>query len=89
MSTAAAAAAGTSQGLIQSSFLWGYMATTLLGGSLADRLGGKAVMAGGVLWFSLASLLLPAALSAPVAAAGLTVPAVLLARCCVVSGDST
>lgn len=39
----------------------------------------------GVAWFSLASLLLPAALSEPVRAAGLALPAVLLARMCVVS----
>lgn len=73
------------QGLIQSAFLWGYTATQLLGGSLADRYGGRAVIAAGVAWFSLASLLLPAALSPAVAAAGLTLPAVLLARVCVVS----
>lgn len=41
-------------------------------------------MAGGIVWFSLASLALPLALSGPVQAAGWTVPAVLLARCCVV-----
>lgn len=41
-------------------------------------------MAGGIVWFSLASLMLPLALCAPVQAAGLTIPAVLLARCCVV-----
>ncbi|KAI8477407.1 MAG: hypothetical protein J3K34DRAFT_515747 [Monoraphidium minutum] len=75
------------QGVIQSAFLWGYMATQLLGGSLADKHGGKRVMAGGILWFSLASLLLPLALSAPVQAAGLTVPAVLMARCCVGLGE--
>ena len=72
------------QGVIQSAFLWGYMATQLLGGYLADRHGGRAVMACGIAWFSAASLLLPLAASAPVAAAGLTLPAVLLARCCVV-----
>jgi hypothetical protein len=38
----------------------------------------------GVAWFSIASLLLPAALSEPVRAAGLALPAVLLARMCVV-----
>jgi hypothetical protein len=43
-------------------------------------------MAGGIVWFSIASLTLPLALAAPVQAAGLTVPAVLLARCCVVGG---
>lgn len=71
--------------MIQSSFLWGYMATQLLGGYLADKYGGKAVLAGGIAWFSLASLLLPAALSPAVAAAGLTLPAMLMARCLVVS----
>jgi MFS family permease len=101
------------QGVVQSAFLWGYMATQLLGGTLADRFGGalapppcrallrrsrlargllaallrkcapapphprgcqalraraagKVVMACGIAWFSLASLLLPTALSAPV-----------------------
>ena len=29
------------QGVIQSSFLWGYAATQILGGTLADKLGGK------------------------------------------------
>ncbi|GFH14051.1 anion transporter, chloroplastic-like [Haematococcus lacustris] len=76
------------QGVIQSAFLWGYMATQLLGGALADKYGGKLVLAGGMLWFSLASLLLPLALSPPVVAAGLTLPAMLLARCCVVRNPS-
>jgi ACS family sodium-dependent inorganic phosphate cotransporter/ACS family sodium-dependent inorganic phosphate cotransporter-like MFS transporter 9 len=75
------------QGLVQSAFLWGYAATQLLGGALADRFGGKRVMAFGILWFSLASVALPLALSPAVAAAGLTVPAVLLARCCVGLGE--
>jgi MFS family permease len=35
------------QGLIQSAFLWGYSATQLLGGSLADKYGGRAVIAAG------------------------------------------
>ena len=72
------------QGVIQSAFLWGYMATQVAGGALADKYGGKAVLAGGMVWFSIASLLLPVALSPAVVAAGLTVPAMLLARCCVV-----
>jgi MFS family permease len=73
------------QGVIQSAFLWGYMATQLLGGSLADSLGGKKVMAGGMAWFSLASLLLPLALSPAVVSAGWAIPAMLAARCAVVS----
>lgn len=72
------------QGVIQAAFLWGYMATQLAGGALADKFGGKRVMAGGILWFSVASALLPLALSAPVVAAGLTIPAVLASRCLVV-----
>lgn len=35
------------QGLIQSAFLWGYTATQLLGGALADKYGGRAVIAAG------------------------------------------
>jgi hypothetical protein len=30
------------QGLVQSAFLWGYMATPLIGGTLADEHGGMA-----------------------------------------------
>lgn len=32
---------GEGQGIIQSAFLWGYMATPILGGTLADQYGGK------------------------------------------------
>lgn len=62
------------------------MATQLLGGALADRYGGKTVFAGGIAWFSIASFLLPVGLSPSVAAAGLALPAMLAARCFVVSG---
>jgi MFS family permease len=48
------------QGLIQSAFLWGYMATTLLGGKLADVHGGRKVIAIAIAFFSIASLCLPA-----------------------------
>lgn len=75
------------QGIIQGAFLWGYMATQFLGGYLADRYGGKVVMAAGVAWFSIASLLLPLALSPPIVAAGLSVPAILAARCMVGLGE--
>ncbi|EFN57861.1 hypothetical protein CHLNCDRAFT_143323 [Chlorella variabilis] len=79
--------AGT-QGVIQSAFLWGYLATQLLGGTLADRYGGKLVMGAGIAWFSLASALLPAVAITPwTAAAGLTLPAVLAARFLVGFGE--
>jgi len=52
------------QGLIQAAFLWGYMATQLLGGTLADRYGGKRIIAGAIVAFSLASLALPLLLQA-------------------------
>ncbi|GLI69264.1 hypothetical protein VaNZ11_013797 [Volvox africanus] len=68
------------QGVVQSAFLWGYMATQLVGGALADRYGGKLVLAGGIAWFSAASMLLPLALSPATVAAGLTMPVVLLSR---------
>ena len=61
------------------------MATQIIGGTLADLYGGRVAMALGIVWFSAASALLPLAVSAPVAAAGLTLPAVLAARCAVVS----
>lgn len=56
------------------------------GNSLQDLL---VALCAGVAWFSAASLLLPVALSEPVRAAGLALPAVLLARMCVVSHCST
>jgi predicted MFS family arabinose efflux permease len=75
------------QGVVQSAFLWGYAATQLLGGYFADKYGGRRVMAAGIAWFSLASACLPLALSPAVAAAGMTVPAVLAARCAVGLGE--
>lgn len=36
------------QGLVQSAFLWGYMATQLLGGWAADKYGGRSVFSGRV-----------------------------------------
>jgi MFS family permease len=76
------------QGLVQSAFLWGYLANQLLGGTLADRHGGKAVMAAGIAFFSLASMLLPAlAISPATVAAGVVLPAVLAARFLVGFGE--
>lgn len=76
------------QGLIQSAFLWGYLANQLLGGTLADKYGGKAVMSVGIVFFSLASVLLPAVAITPFTAGlGITLPAVLAARFLVGFGE--
>lgn len=56
------AAHGWSQsfaGVVQSSFLWGYLLSPIAGGALADRYGGKSVMAWGVALWSLATLFTP------------------------------
>ena len=63
----------TVQGIVLSAFFWGYLATQILGGRLADRYGGKIVLGVGVLVWSLFTALTP-----PAAAAGLT--ALFLAR---------
>jgi ACS family sodium-dependent inorganic phosphate cotransporter len=49
------------QGLVLSSFFVGYLLTQVVGGRLADRFGGKVVLATGVLWWSLFTLLTPVA----------------------------
>jgi len=58
----------TTRGIVLSSFFYGYLATQVLGGWLADRYGGKIVLGVGVLWWSLFTLLTP-----PAAAVSLTV----------------
>jgi ACS family sodium-dependent inorganic phosphate cotransporter len=57
----------STQGLVLSAFFWGYIVSQLLGGWMADRFGGKAVLAFGVACWSLATFLTPvgAALSFP------------------------
>ena len=45
----------------QSSFLWGYIFSSVIGGALVDRYGGKRVMVWGVFFWSLATLLTPLA----------------------------
>lgn len=50
-------------GIIQSSFLWGYMVSPIPGGMLADRYGGKVVMGWGVIVWSLATMFTPWAAS--------------------------
>ncbi|KAK7385498.1 hypothetical protein VNO78_31220 [Psophocarpus tetragonolobus] len=46
-------------GIVQSSFLWGYLASPIAGGMLVDHYGGKVVMAWGVALWSLATFLTP------------------------------
>lgn len=58
---------------IQSSFLWGYILSSAVGGALVDRYGGKRVMAWGVAMWSLATLLTPWA-------AAHSTPALLIVR---------
>ncbi|KAI3873747.1 hypothetical protein MKX03_009832 [Papaver bracteatum] len=63
----------TTVGLIQSSFFWGYLLTQIAGGIWADTVGGKAVLAFGVVWWSIATILTPVA-------AQLGLPFLLVAR---------
>eukprot|EP01025_Chloroclados_australasicus_P039277 TRINITY_DN4059_c0_g2_i1.p1 TRINITY_DN4059_c0_g2~~TRINITY_DN4059_c0_g2_i1.p1 ORF type:complete len:491 (+),score=64.78 TRINITY_DN4059_c0_g2_i1:26-1474(+) len=72
------------QGLIQSAFLWGYLATQMIGGVLADKYGGKRVLAAGIVWFSAASVLLP---FATLASTQYLLGAVLLGRFLVGFGE--
>ncbi len=52
-------------GIWQSSFLWGYLLSPIAGGALADRFGGKVVLAWGVALWSLATLVTPWAARQP------------------------
>jgi ACS family sodium-dependent inorganic phosphate cotransporter len=49
------------QGLVLSAFFWGYIWPQLAGGVLADRYGGRRVLAAGVAVWSLATFMTPAA----------------------------
>lgn len=53
----------TTVGIVQSAFFWGYVLTQIPGGYLADKYGGKHVLAAGVIMWSLMTLLTPAAAS--------------------------
>ena len=75
------------QGVVQSAFLYGYTASQIQGGVLADRLGGKAVISAAVVVFSIASLLTPLSLSAAAVSAGVALPLMLLARALVGLGE--
>nr|GEW56979.1 probable anion transporter 3, chloroplastic [Tanacetum cinerariifolium] len=46
-------------GIVQSSFLWGYIFSSVIGGALVDKYGGKRMIAWGVFLWSLATLLTP------------------------------
>ncbi|KAF9598513.1 hypothetical protein IFM89_028045 [Coptis chinensis] len=46
-------------GIVQSSFLWGYLVSPIAGGALVDYYGGKVVMAWGVALWSMATFLTP------------------------------
>ncbi|KAK4359297.1 hypothetical protein RND71_021526 [Anisodus tanguticus] len=48
-------------GIVQSSFLWGYIFSSVIGGALVDKYGGKKVIAWGAALWSLATLLTPLA----------------------------
>ena len=62
----------TLQGVILSSFFYGYLATQIAGGWLADRYGGKLVLGAGVLLWSLFTVLTPPAATAGFAVLFLT-----------------
>lgn len=47
------------QGVILSSFFWGYIITHVPGGFLAEKFGGKYVLGIGILWPALLTLLTP------------------------------
>ena len=58
----------TTRGIVLSSFFYGYLATQVFGGWLADRFGGKIVLGIGVVWWSVFTLITP-----PAAAVSFTV----------------
>ena len=51
----------TTRGIVLSSFFYGYLATQVFGGWLADRFGGKIVLGIGVVWWSVFTLITPPA----------------------------
>lgn len=53
----------TTVGVIQSAFFWGYVLTQIPGGYLADKYGGKQVLAAGVVVWSTMTILTPLAAS--------------------------
>lgn len=47
------------QGLVLSSFFWGYVVTQMPGGMLADKYGGKATLGLGMLFSSVGTIITP------------------------------
>ncbi len=72
----------TQKGLVLSSFYVGYLALMLASGALANRFGGKLVLAIGVTWWSLATVLTPAS-------AFLGLPMLVAARIALGLGEAT
>ena len=70
----------TERGLVLSSFFVGYLLTQILGGWLANRLGGKLVLGFAVVWWSLFTLLTPPA-------AFISMTALLIARLLMGAGE--
>lgn len=69
------------RGLILSAFFWGYLWPQMLGGWIADRLGGKRVLAAGVALWSAATFLTPPA-------AGLSFGLLLITRAALGAGEA-
>jgi ACS family sodium-dependent inorganic phosphate cotransporter len=69
------------RGLVLSAFFWGYLWPQMLGGWIADRLGGKWVLAAGVTLWSAATFFTPPA-------ASLSFGALLLARAALGAGEA-
>ncbi len=57
----------STQGVVLSAFFYGYLATQVLGGWLADRYGGKLVLGMAVLWWSVFTVVTPTAAALPLA----------------------
>ncbi len=57
----------STQGVVLSAFFYGYLATQVLGGWLADRYGGKIVLGVAVLWWSVFTLVTPLVAALPLA----------------------
>jgi ACS family sodium-dependent inorganic phosphate cotransporter len=71
----------TQKGLVLSSFYVGYIALMLASGALANRYGGKIVLGAAVVWWSLSTMLTPAA-------AAVSLPLLVVARIALGLGEA-